>query len=429
MKKRILAMTLAAAVTVGMMSASLVSAADLSADNLDYSADEGEIYMFVSSPEYADAIAELIDAYKEVAPNVTINYETTQNDYPTLLKAKINSGEVPDIFASAGGMEIDLYKEYSENIAGTSIDDALTEGARKIASDSEGNVYGTCIKDTYLGMLYNEDIFTEVGIEVPATIDELEAACQAIEEAGYQAFSTGYAEWWIFKQSAEFFLSAAAENAGLSCSELVESIKSGETHISDYPELYDNYFKFVDLTVEYGDDKPLEVDLAGQLAALATGEAAMILGQGDWDTADLYAINPDLNVGITGYPVSSDAAQAQIATNPNPVITVYNESPVKEQALHFLNWWVNSEYGKSWFTDVANVAAPIQGAKESENIIVVKGLESAAEKGVANAAAAYSTDSFHQAFGELMQAYVAGTADKDTTCAAIEEQWAVIDGQ
>ena len=38
---------------------------------------------------------ELIAAYKEVAPNVTINYETTQNDYPTLLKSRINAGTTP----------------------------------------------------------------------------------------------------------------------------------------------------------------------------------------------------------------------------------------------------------------------------------------------------------------------------------------------
>ena len=37
-------------------------------------ADEAvEINMFIPSPEYADAVNELIAAYKEVAPNVTIN--------------------------------------------------------------------------------------------------------------------------------------------------------------------------------------------------------------------------------------------------------------------------------------------------------------------------------------------------------------------
>ena len=76
------------------------SGADASAEVSDAS---GEIYMFVSSPEYADAINELIEEYTNVAPNVTINYETTQNDYPTLLKAKLNSGEVPDIFSYTSG--------------------------------------------------------------------------------------------------------------------------------------------------------------------------------------------------------------------------------------------------------------------------------------------------------------------------------------
>ena len=65
------------------------------------SGDKKEIYMFISQPEYADAINALIEEYKKVKPEVTINYETTQNDYPTLLKAKLNSGETPDIFTSA----------------------------------------------------------------------------------------------------------------------------------------------------------------------------------------------------------------------------------------------------------------------------------------------------------------------------------------
>ena len=40
-------------------------------------------------PEYADAIRELINEYKKVKPDVVIHYETTQSDYPTLLKVKV----------------------------------------------------------------------------------------------------------------------------------------------------------------------------------------------------------------------------------------------------------------------------------------------------------------------------------------------------
>ena len=68
-----------------------------------------EINIFISQPEYADAVRALIDAYKEVKPEVTINYETTQSDYPTLLKTKINAGECPDIFSTTSGKEIAVY--------------------------------------------------------------------------------------------------------------------------------------------------------------------------------------------------------------------------------------------------------------------------------------------------------------------------------
>jgi len=42
---------------------------------------------------------------------------------------------------------------------------------------------------------------------------------------------------------------------------------------------------------------------------------------------------------------------------------------------------------------------------------------------------AYSTDSFHQAFGEVMQAYIAGTLDKDAACAEIEVKWVELEGE
>mgnify|MGYP003555251248 CR=1 FL=1 len=84
-----------------------------------------EINMFISSPEYADAVNELIAAYKEVAPDVTINYETTQHDYPTLLKTRINANMTPDSFSTTSGKEIADYAEYSYNFAGSPAASAL----------------------------------------------------------------------------------------------------------------------------------------------------------------------------------------------------------------------------------------------------------------------------------------------------------------
>ena len=425
MKKKLLSVLLAGTMTAAMLSTCAM------AEDVDYSADEGEIYMFISSPEYADAITELIDAYSEVAPNVTINYETTQNDYPTLLKAKLNSGEVPDIFSSTSGKEIDTYKEYSYDLTGQPIVDAMDPGvAAAMQSPSDGTgCYGLAIKGNYFGIVYNKDIFEEAGVEAfPQTTEELIDACQKITDAGYKPFTTGFAEWWVFKHVAQHFVNAAAENAGISTAELISKFEKGEAKVSDYPELYNNFFDFIDLAVANGDDKPLETDLAGEEAAFGNGEAAMVCGQGAWIEADVLAINPDLNIGFDGYPVTDNADQCRVITGSDQALHVSSESANLDAVLHFVNWWYTSEYGQSWFTDVAGVVPPIITDAQSDFEVINQGAAHVEEKGAADLSICLSTDGWHQTFGQIMQDYIAGTTDKDAACQAIEETWPTIDG-
>lgn len=395
------------------------------------SSEEAEIYMFISSPEYADAINTLIEEYKNVAPNVTINYETTQNDYPTLLKAKLNSGEVPDIFSSTSGKEIDVYKEYSFDLSGQALESTMQPAvAAMMASPEDGaGLYGIAIKGNYFGMIYNKAIFEECGIaEFPQTVSEMEVACEKISAAGYKPFTTGFNEWWVFKHVWQHFLDAAAANAGISSAELVAKFEKGEAKVADYPELYNNFFNFIDLAVKYGDDKPLETALDGELSAFGTGKAAMVVGQGAWVEADLLAIDPNLQIGFNGYPVSDDAAQCQVIAGSDQALRISADSDVLQPTLDFVNWWYTSDYGKAWFTDVAGVVPPVVSDVESTFEVVKQGDALSASKGAADLSICYSTDSWHQTFGEIMQSYISGAADKDASCAQIEEQWAAIDG-
>lgn len=456
MKKKLLGLLLATAMIAGTLSGcgsketpadtsaedSQQAAADDAADNAAddvaepeadtaSSDEEAEIYMFISSPEYADAINELIDAYKEVAPNVTINYETTQNDYPTMLKAKLNSGEVPDIFASTSGKEIDVYKEWSYNLENEALAQTIDPAVAEMMKSSEegSGLYGIAIKGNFFGMIYNKEMLEECGVtEFPSTISELEAACEKISAKGYKPFSTGFSEWWVFKHVWQHYLDAAAVNAGTDAASLVAAFEKGEAKVSDYPELYDNFFQLIDLAVKYGDDKPLETGLENEEAAFANGKAAMILGQGAWVEADILAINPDIQIGFNGYPVSDDAAQCQVIAGSDQALHVAKDSKVLQPTLDFVNWWYTSDYGKAWFVDVAGVVPPVISDAESEFTVINQGNELAASNGTAPLSICYSTDSWHQTFGELMQAYIAGTADKDATCAAIEEQWQAIEG-
>lgn len=398
---------------------------------VDPSGDSGEIYMFISSPEYADAMNTLIEQYAEVAPNVTINYETTQNDYPTLLKAKINSGEIPDIFSSTSGKEIDTYKEYSYDFTGQPLMDTISPSvADAMKSPADGNgCYGIAIKGNYFGIVYNKKIFDEAGIEsFPQTASELKDACEKIKAAGYTPFTTGFAEWWVFKHCAQPFFDAAAENAGISAAELVARFENGETSMKDYPELYNNWFDFIDLAVKYGDAKPLETDLAGEESAFGSGKVAMVLGQGAWIESDVLAIDEKLQIGFDGYPATDKAEQCKVISGSDQALHVNKDSGNLQAVLNFVNWWYTSDTGKAWFTDVAGVVPPIKSDAQSSFAIISQGDALSASEGTNALEICLSTDSWHQTFGEIMQAYIAGTADKDATCASIEEKWQEIDG-
>ena len=145
-----------------LVSLALAIAMFLSLVTIASAADQVTINMFISQPEYADAVRALIDAYKEVAPDVTINYETTQNDYPTLLKTKINAGECPDIFSTTSGKEIGVYLEYSYNFADEPAAAAMQDSVKAVMMSGD-EVHGFALKSNYFGIVYNKAIFEEVG--------------------------------------------------------------------------------------------------------------------------------------------------------------------------------------------------------------------------------------------------------------------------
>ena len=384
-----------------------------------------EINMFISMPEYADAINQLIAAYKEVAPNVTINYETTQNDYPTLLKAKLNSGEAPDIFSSTSGKEIGVYLDYSKDLAGQPLVDAMADPVKAVMMSGD-EVHGLSVKGNYFGIVYNKALFEEVGIaEFPQTFSELEAACVKLQAAGYTPFSAGFAEWWVYKHIFQHFMYAAQPD---DVEGLVNAFIAGEAHFKDYPALYEDFFKFIDLIKTYGDQKLLESDLSTEIAALASGKTAMVIGQGAWIEADTLKINPDIKIGFDGYPVNDNAELCKVIAGSDQALRIYKDSEVLDDTLAFVNWWYTSDYGKAWFSDVAGVIPPIKDAKIADFEIIKQGNALVESEGAGTLGVCYSTDSFHQAFGELMQSYVAGISDKDTVIAEIETKWVELEG-
>jgi len=405
----------------GSASASAGASASASAGSSDKPV---TINMFTASPEYTDAFNAYIAEYKKVKPNVTINLEIMQADYNTVLKSRIASGNTPDVFQTTAGGDIDTFAEYSADLTNEPLAAAMTDAVRANMTSSDGKVLGLPVKGNLFTLIYNKKLFEEAGItEVPKTTAQLDDAIAKLEAKGITPFANAYKEWWTWKHVFQHFVDAAALDAGTDAKTLVADFIAGKTTFKDHPVLENNFFNFVDTTIKHGTDKPLERDSNAEVGDFAAGKAAIMTGKGAWDEEAIEKITPDIQIGIMGYPVSDKPEQATIITGADQALRINKDSKVARETIDFFNWLYTSEYGKSWFSNVAKVIPPIKDAplpnlqmpKEMDEILKT---EKSGDLSVN-----YSLDTFHQKFGEIMQAYIGKSKTKDQAITEIQQAW------
>ncbi|WP_372632593.1 ABC transporter substrate-binding protein [Cohnella sp.] len=382
------------------------------------------INMFTASPEYTDAFNAYIAEYKKVKPNVTINLEIMQADYNTVLKSRIAAGTTPDVFQTTAGGDIDTYAEYSADLTNEPLAAAMTDAVRSNMSSSDGKVLGLPVKGNLFVLMYNKKLLADAGIaNPPKTTAELADAIAKLEAKGITPFANAYKEWWVWKHIAQHFVDAAAQDANISPKELVDQFIAGDTTFKDHPVLYNNFFDFIDTTVKHGTDKPLERDSNAEVSDFASGKAAFMTGKGAWDEEAIKKITPDFQLGIMGYPVSDKAEQSQIITGADQALRINKDSKVAKETIEFFNWLYTSDYGKSWFSNVAKVIPPIKDAPMPDLDMPKQMVEILKTEKSGDLSVNYSLDTFHQKFGELMQAYIGGSKKKDQAVDEIQKAW------
>ena len=133
-------------------------------------------------------------------PNVTIEISAlAHEDMLTRLDAAFQTGDAPDVYMERGGGELQAHVE-----AGLTRD--LTEDAAETISkisgytggwEVEGQVYALPFSVGVVGFWYNKALFEQAGItEPPATMEDFDAAVQALKDAGIQPVSVGAGDKW-----------------------------------------------------------------------------------------------------------------------------------------------------------------------------------------------------------------------------------------
>ena len=159
----------------------------------------------------AKQIDALNDAFMEKYPNVTIDRtKRSFSDLQRTLRNAITSEEAPDVVqANNGRSDMGAFVEngllqsldgYAEVYGWT---ERFPESVRSLASYSddgaifgEGNLYGLPQVGELVGVWYNKPKLDQLGLEVPATTAEFEAALEAASGAGELPIQFGNLDGW-----------------------------------------------------------------------------------------------------------------------------------------------------------------------------------------------------------------------------------------
>lgn len=204
-----------------------------------------------------EALEELGEQYKREHPEIgQIKWEVVSSDaYYNLLRMNLASGKLPDIIMVNGTNELEEWSGHliplEEAGAVSGIDQRLSAGSRWNSA-----YYSVPIMCEEVGILYNMELLKSVGWEeVPETFSELKALCEDLEEHQIKAFINSYTNTSRMIESGLMQMISMKAFPELYMTLLEHDNQSDIARDVNWNQLLD----FYDLTLAYGNRRPLEI--------------------------------------------------------------------------------------------------------------------------------------------------------------------------
>lgn len=366
-----------------------------------------------------DEYAEMVAKFEEEHPGVKIEVQHAANDSNAILQSRMNAGDFPDVFDVESGTSAKEYYEYAYDWSNdTATLDKFNEDAIDTGRDDAGNVMSLPWTYENMGLIYNKDLFEKAGItELPTTMDELEAACVKLNDAGITAFALPAKELWVLGQLTTHFMI----DKSMDEKTLVEKIKSGEIKFADMKN-FPNLFRFLDLAVKYGPNKPLEVDWETSENVLANGEAA-IIHMGDWCQSTLDKFNPDANLAFLPFPVGDSAEDSTLLSSCNWTYIVNKNSEHLDLAKEYCEYILSSDMGLYWMCDGVGAVSGAKTDREVKGALANDAKIYISEQKTDGWIHTIAPTGYNDLIGPLLQAYMTGDVSADEVTAELQNFW------
>lgn len=282
-------------------------------------------------------ISELMQQWADETGNKIDIQAGEDSEFIQQLTAKLMTGGCWDVVLTGGGESAKKYNP-SKNFADLSdrpwveyVSDAmipiLTFDGVFCAAPFSGS--------SAMGIVYNKTVFEKYGLEVPKTVDQLNAVCETLKSNGVIPFYMSGADGWTISQT----WNAIWPNIARDNPDAMNQLNSNSLRWDEIPELKQYFELWADqVSKGYFNDDMATASYAMAVESLASGECAMVY-QGTWMYEELAKLSeqyPDSEYGIFAAPAFS--GEPLLSTAASYAMYVYNDSPNRAAAIDLIDY-------------------------------------------------------------------------------------------
>ncbi|WP_343247240.1 ABC transporter substrate-binding protein [Diplocloster hominis] len=363
----------------------------------------------------------LVDTYQQKHPNVKINVELqTTDNYMTVLKTKVASGDAPMIF----DLEPVYLTEFQ--MAGHLADVSDVDGLENFDADllvegqREGKQVGVPLDANGFCAFYNKEVFEKYDLKVPATISEFKQVCETLKDNGVTPIAVGFSEVWCMRRYSDIYTDVAcvAKDKDWFTNKMNLSSK-----FSDDQAFKDAMNMFMSNQDYWGSD-PYGTKWNDAMNEVATGEAAIAIC-GSWTIDGVLGINPDAQLGAFALPTSEDPSGAIMELKPGNSFCVYNsqDADMLAVAKDFFQFMCSQESAEYYAVNAHGITGcniDIETLDALNDITAYEGDQLYVMSGVNGFTSEYQDIVFETLQSHAMN----GSFDVDAYCADLDKQFA-----
>jgi len=384
--------------------------------------DATSLKWLIEEPEDAAALKALKEhvAGFEKDSGIKVNISTLPFDtMRTVLQTQLRSDEGPDVFnwgsgpgfggaLAEAGLLYDLTEAYAEN--GWEVYDFAKE---RVTVD--GKIYGIPGEMETIGVFYNKDLFSELGLEPPETLDDLVAAADAFSETDTVPMALSDKEGWQGGHYLSMALSSAVGAEGM------EALLAGESSW-DSPEVVSALEVWNGFNESgYLPESPTSVDYDTGTALFFSGDAAMI-PTGSWLVGEIDD-NAEFEAGYVPFPAPDGPGIYTGGLGSGPFVSATTKNA--DAAIEFLDFLASEEHGQWTVENLHTIPPqPIETAGLDVSPLFAKVLEDTATistgGGFGYNIDVLASDALNEAMYDGVQAVLTGQKDPAEVASDLE---------